>query len=118
MRILQRFTTTLRRGPFNSTIQTRFKKPANTAQTRLETRTRDPKLDLLTFHHPSTRTYSDPPQASLRQETRVLCLRTAPLQMGSTRRNRHPHHRRFYTEIPSCFRSIYAPDPAKCLLQI
>ncbi|KAL2464544.1 Ubiquitin carboxyl-terminal hydrolase family protein [Forsythia ovata] len=51
MRILHRFTTTLRRGPFNSTIQTRFKKPANTAQTRLETRTRDPKLDLLTFHH-------------------------------------------------------------------
>ncbi|KAL0404741.1 UNVERIFIED_CONTAM: protein ROOT PRIMORDIUM defective [Sesamum radiatum] len=55
MRILDRFISTslssLPRGPFTATIQTRFKKPANTAQTRLETRTRDPKLDLLAFHH-------------------------------------------------------------------
>ncbi|KAI3444260.1 hypothetical protein Pfo_000925 [Paulownia fortunei] len=54
MRILQRFTNTphspFPRSPFTATIQTRFKKPANTAQTRLETRTRDPKLDLLAFH--------------------------------------------------------------------
>ncbi|KAK4412770.1 protein ROOT PRIMORDIUM defective [Sesamum alatum] len=55
MRILDRFVSTSHsqflRGPFTATIQTRFKKPANTAQTRLETRTRDPKLDLLAFHH-------------------------------------------------------------------
>ncbi|XP_073016187.1 protein ROOT PRIMORDIUM DEFECTIVE 1 [Primulina eburnea] len=38
------------RGPFSAAIQTRFKKHANTAQTRLETRTPDPKLDSLAFH--------------------------------------------------------------------
>ncbi|KAG8372210.1 hypothetical protein BUALT_Bualt12G0042800 [Buddleja alternifolia] len=55
MSILHRFTTTthppFHRGPFTSTIQTRFKKPANTAQTRLETRTVDPKLNLLAHRH-------------------------------------------------------------------
>ncbi|KAL8041212.1 hypothetical protein ABFX02_10G151700 [Erythranthe guttata] len=51
MRILHRFTTQFTRGPFTAATQTRFKKPANTAQTRLETRTRDLKLDLLAFHH-------------------------------------------------------------------
>ncbi|CAN1187994.1 Protein ROOT PRIMORDIUM DEFECTIVE 1 [Linum perenne] len=35
-------------GPFNLFIQKRWKKPANTAQTRLENRTRDSKLDKLT----------------------------------------------------------------------
>ncbi|KAL0339841.1 UNVERIFIED_CONTAM: protein ROOT PRIMORDIUM defective [Sesamum radiatum] len=37
----------------HSLLQSRpaSRKPANTAQTRLETRTRDPKLDLLAFHH-------------------------------------------------------------------
>ncbi|XP_073140713.1 protein ROOT PRIMORDIUM DEFECTIVE 1 [Henckelia pumila] len=39
------------RGPFSATIQIRFKKHANTAQTRLETRTLDSKLDSLAFHH-------------------------------------------------------------------
>ncbi|EEF42508.1 conserved hypothetical protein [Ricinus communis] len=34
-------------GPFNSFVQKRWKKPANTAQTRLENRTRDSKLDKL-----------------------------------------------------------------------
>ncbi|KAK3004520.1 hypothetical protein RJ639_011419 [Escallonia herrerae] len=34
-------------GPFNSTLQKRWKKPAVTAQTRLENRTRDLKLDKL-----------------------------------------------------------------------
>ncbi|XP_074310673.1 protein ROOT PRIMORDIUM DEFECTIVE 1 [Silene latifolia] len=34
-------------GPFNLFTQKRWKKPANTAQTRLENRTRDLKLDLL-----------------------------------------------------------------------
>ncbi|WCJ28655.1 Ubiquitin carboxyl-terminal hydrolase family protein [Euphorbia peplus] len=34
-------------GPFNSFIQKRWKKPADTAQTRLENRTRDSKLDKL-----------------------------------------------------------------------
>ncbi|KAL8130517.1 hypothetical protein V2J09_019672 [Rumex salicifolius] len=34
-------------GPFNSTTQRRWKKPADTAQTRLENRTRDAKLDKL-----------------------------------------------------------------------
>ncbi|XP_050234538.1 protein ROOT PRIMORDIUM DEFECTIVE 1 [Mercurialis annua] len=34
-------------GPFNSFIQKRWKKPADTAQTRLENRTRDLKLDKL-----------------------------------------------------------------------
>ncbi|XP_057786023.1 protein ROOT PRIMORDIUM DEFECTIVE 1 [Salvia miltiorrhiza] len=38
-------------GPFTAAIQIRFKKPANTAQTRLETRTLDPKLDRLASHH-------------------------------------------------------------------
>ncbi|CAK7339888.1 unnamed protein product [Dovyalis caffra] len=37
-------------GPFNSFIQKRWKKPANTAQTRLESRTTDSKLDKLTTH--------------------------------------------------------------------
>ncbi|KNA14326.1 hypothetical protein SOVF_108380 [Spinacia oleracea] len=35
-------------GLFNLFIQRRWKKPADTAQTRLENRSRDPKLDLLT----------------------------------------------------------------------
>ncbi|KAL9235205.1 hypothetical protein vseg_009988 [Gypsophila vaccaria] len=35
-------------GPFNSSNQRRWRKPANTAQTRLENRTRDLKLDLQT----------------------------------------------------------------------
>ncbi|CAH9080926.1 unnamed protein product [Cuscuta epithymum] len=35
-------------GPFNFATQTRWMKPANTAQTRLENRTRDLKLDRLT----------------------------------------------------------------------
>ncbi|XP_060177620.1 protein ROOT PRIMORDIUM DEFECTIVE 1 [Lycium barbarum] len=43
--------TPLSFGPFNSTTQTRWKKPANTAQTRLETRTRDPNLDKLTAQY-------------------------------------------------------------------
>ncbi|PIN18864.1 hypothetical protein CDL12_08450 [Handroanthus impetiginosus] len=55
MRVLHRLTTTLHSpfsgGPFTAAIQTRLKKPANTAQTRLETRTLDPKLDLLAFRH-------------------------------------------------------------------
>ncbi|KAL1565295.1 protein ROOT PRIMORDIUM DEFECTIVE 1 [Salvia divinorum] len=38
-------------GPFTASIQIRFKKPANTAQTRLETRTLDQKLDRLASHH-------------------------------------------------------------------
>lgn len=37
-------------APFTATIQIRFKKPANTAQTRLETRPLDSKLDHLAFH--------------------------------------------------------------------
>ncbi|KAI7990497.1 Protein ROOT PRIMORDIUM DEFECTIVE 1 [Camellia lanceoleosa] len=38
-------------GPFNSTTQRRWKKkPSDTAQTRLESRTRDLKLDKLTTH--------------------------------------------------------------------
>ncbi|KAF5737603.1 Ubiquitin carboxyl-terminal hydrolase family protein [Tripterygium wilfordii] len=37
-------------GPFNSCIQKRWKKPADTAQTRLENRTRDLKLDKLVTH--------------------------------------------------------------------
>ncbi|KAI3830260.1 hypothetical protein L1987_04397 [Smallanthus sonchifolius] len=53
-RVLQRFIyetqstfhqTRLQFGPFNSTTQRRWKKPAVTAQTRLEDRTRDLKLD-------------------------------------------------------------------------
>ncbi|XP_016453640.1 protein ROOT PRIMORDIUM DEFECTIVE 1-like isoform X1 [Nicotiana tabacum] len=43
--------TPLSFGPFNSTTQTRWKKPANTAQTRLENRTRDPNLDKLTAQY-------------------------------------------------------------------
>lgn len=35
-------------GPFNSAMQRRWKKPADTAQTRLENRTRDSQLDKLT----------------------------------------------------------------------
>lgn len=35
-------------GPFNSFVQKRWRKPADTAQTRLENRTRDSKLDKLT----------------------------------------------------------------------
>ncbi|KAJ9694237.1 hypothetical protein PVL29_009960 [Vitis rotundifolia] len=35
-------------GPFNSAIQRRWQKPADTAQTRLENRTRDSQLDKLT----------------------------------------------------------------------
>ncbi|EPS64812.1 hypothetical protein M569_09968, partial [Genlisea aurea] len=35
--------------PFTAAIQIRFKKPADTARTRLETRTLDPKLDRLAF---------------------------------------------------------------------
>ncbi|CAA0812877.1 Ubiquitin carboxyl-terminal hydrolase family protein [Striga hermonthica] len=54
MRILQKLTTTLRPqipgGPFAASIQIRRRKPADTAQTRIETRTLDPKLDLLAFH--------------------------------------------------------------------
>ncbi|KAL3637087.1 hypothetical protein CASFOL_019386 [Castilleja foliolosa] len=54
MRILQKLTTTVHSpfagGPFTASIQTRFRKPADTAQTRIETRTRDPKLDLIAFH--------------------------------------------------------------------
>ncbi|KDP27790.1 hypothetical protein JCGZ_18870 [Jatropha curcas] len=44
-------TTSLPRipfGPFNSFVQKRWRKPADTAQTRLENRTRDSKLDGLT----------------------------------------------------------------------
>ncbi|KAK9290383.1 hypothetical protein L1049_008552 [Liquidambar formosana] len=37
-------------GPFNSTTQKRWKKPTDSAQTRLENRTRDLKLDKLTTH--------------------------------------------------------------------
>lgn len=37
-------------GPFNLFIQRRWKKPANTAQTRLESRTIDSKLNRLTTH--------------------------------------------------------------------
>ncbi|KAH6817594.1 Ubiquitin carboxyl-terminal hydrolase family protein [Perilla frutescens var. frutescens] len=55
MRILNKFTTALHSpfagGPFTASIQIRFKKPANTAQTRLETRALDAKLDRLAFHH-------------------------------------------------------------------
>ncbi|KAL8489179.1 hypothetical protein ACS0TY_025176 [Phlomoides rotata] len=55
MRILLRYiggSRSLFSGdPFTGGIQTRFKKPANTAQTRLETRTLDNKLNLLAFHH-------------------------------------------------------------------
>ncbi|KAK6120426.1 hypothetical protein DH2020_045831 [Rehmannia glutinosa] len=55
MRIIYRFTSKhhfpFPRGPFTTTLQTRFRKPADTAQTRIETRTRDPKLDLIAFHH-------------------------------------------------------------------
>ncbi|CAN4118358.1 unnamed protein product [Withania somnifera] len=43
--------TPLSFGPFNSTTQIRWKKPANTAQTRLENRTRDPNLDKLTAQY-------------------------------------------------------------------
>ncbi|KAI3525854.1 hypothetical protein L1887_04983 [Cichorium endivia] len=55
-RVLQRFVykiqlsshlIRLQFGPFNSTTQRRWKKPAVTAQTRLEDRTRDLKLDNL-----------------------------------------------------------------------
>lgn len=55
MRILNKITGTphflFSGGPFTAAIQVRFKKPANTAQTRLETRALDPKLDRLAFHH-------------------------------------------------------------------
>ncbi|XP_030525830.2 protein ROOT PRIMORDIUM DEFECTIVE 1 [Rhodamnia argentea] len=37
-------------GPFNSFMQRRWRKPLVTAQTRLEGRTRDPKLDKLATH--------------------------------------------------------------------
>ncbi|KAI3421602.1 PORR domain-containing protein [Psidium guajava] len=37
-------------GPFNSSVQRRWRKPLVTAQTRLEGRTRDPKLDKLATH--------------------------------------------------------------------
>ncbi|KAK1428962.1 hypothetical protein QVD17_17803 [Tagetes erecta] len=49
-RVIQQVTShqfRLQFGPFNSTIQRRWKKPAVTAQTRLEDRTRDLKLDNL-----------------------------------------------------------------------
>ncbi|CAO2836961.1 unnamed protein product [Amaranthus hypochondriacus] len=41
-------TSPIKFGPFNHFIQKRWKKPADTSQTRLENRTRDLKLDLLT----------------------------------------------------------------------
>lgn len=52
LRVLQtkfsvRANTPISFGPFNSSTQRRWKKPANTAQTRLENRTRDTKLDKL-----------------------------------------------------------------------
>ncbi|XP_051149184.1 protein ROOT PRIMORDIUM DEFECTIVE 1 [Andrographis paniculata] len=55
MRFLHRFIVTkespFHGGMFTASIQIRFKKPADTAQTRLEGRTRDPKLDLIAFQH-------------------------------------------------------------------
>ncbi|KAL6530605.1 hypothetical protein OROMI_028494 [Orobanche minor] len=55
MRSLQKLTSIYHfpfsGSPFTASTQIRFRKPANTAQTRLETRTRDPKLDLLAFHY-------------------------------------------------------------------
>ncbi|KAK6147807.1 hypothetical protein DH2020_018719 [Rehmannia glutinosa] len=51
IQIHQQTPVSISPGPFTSILQTRFRKPADTAQTRLETRTRDPKLDLIAFHH-------------------------------------------------------------------
>nr|GLL18154.1 protein ROOT PRIMORDIUM DEFECTIVE 1 [Ipomoea trifida] len=62
MKILQRLlvissrkntsnTSPLSFGPFNSATQIRWKKPADTAQTRLENRIRDLKLDRITAQH-------------------------------------------------------------------
>ncbi|KAK4414569.1 protein ROOT PRIMORDIUM defective [Sesamum alatum] len=107
MRILDRFISTshspLLRGPFTATIQARFKKLANTAQTRLETRTRDPKLDLFAFHHCRLALILGLYSLVSAKKRGALCVLTAPLPVGPARRRQYPLCRRVSSEVPTCF---------------